>query len=677
MTAPVRIHFGAAYYPEHWPEERWVEDIRLMREAGLSVVRMAEFAWSTLEPAPGEFNFGWLDRTIDRLAANDIVSVLGTPTAAPPAWLVQQCDDIVAVDEHGRPVQFGNRAHYCVNSAEFHDATRRIVAAMAEHFGPNPNVIGWQLDNEYYRVCYCYRCRAHFQRYLTAKFGTLETLNRHWTTAYTSQTYSAWEQITIPIGHHNPGLMLEFRHFVTHSYRGFQQLQAALLRPHLRPEVWITHNFMNFMRWFDGYDPYTLSEDLDIVALDWYLTQDHNDYFESAAVHDLTRGFKRQNFWLMETQPGMVNWKPINNVMDKGEARSRAWQAVAHGADSIVYWQWRSALGGQEQYHGTLVDPSGQPRPFYAEAQQLGRELAAVSGLLTGTAPASRVAMLMDFDSRWAIQWQPHHRDFDYVTHFMSYYRALGACNVGVDILPASGITDVGQLAGYKLILAPALLFARQGLVGPLQQFVSRGGHLVVTLRTGVKDDYNALLPARPPGPLAELAGVEVEEYYALLELVPVHGNWFKGEARIWAERLKLRGSTDTQVIARYGTANGWLDGHVAITVKAGGRGLVYYVGAYLDADAQQALVDRVLASAGVRGLATPLGVEWRARLGPNKDEVYFVINHTRSEQTVTLPWPAHDHLTGQPAAVALRLDPYGVALLTRGDGSRSNPRPG
>lgn len=176
-----RLHLRAAYYPEHWTEDHWANDIRLMREAGLTVVRMAEFAWSALEPAAGKFHLDWLDRAIRQLGAAGIVSVLGTPTAAPPAWLVQEYPDILAVDESGRRVLFGNRCHYCVNSPEFHDATRRMVGTMAEHFGPNPNIIGWQIDNEYNRVCYCERCRRLFQNYLARKFGSLEALNEHWT----------------------------------------------------------------------------------------------------------------------------------------------------------------------------------------------------------------------------------------------------------------------------------------------------------------------------------------------------------------------------------------------------------------------------------------------------------------------------------------------------------------
>ena len=631
-----------------------------MRKAGLTVARLAEFAWSTLEPAEGEFDFDWLERAISLLASAGIVSVLGTPTAAPPAWLVHQHPDVLAVDESGRRVQFGNRCHYCVNAPECHTATRRIVAAMAEHFGSNPHVIGWQLDNEYNRVCYCDHCRHLFQRYLENKFGSLDALNQRWATRYWSQTYSAWEQIPIPIGPHNPGLMLEFKHFVTQSYSRFQRLQLDALRPHLRPDVWVTHNFMG---WFGGFDHYVLAQDLDLASWDWYVGTGHHDYLTTGAAHDLTRGFKRRSFWVMETQPGSVNWSSINNPLNKGEARAMAWQAVAHGADAVLYWQWRPAPNGQEQYHGTLVDQSGNPRPFYEEVEQLGRDLATGSPLLAGSKTPARVAIVNSYDSRWSIEWQRHHRDFDYVAHLLHYYRPLAARNVAVDIVSADT-----PLKSYRLVIAPALLMLDDDIVERLRDYVSWGKYLVLTIRCGMKDEYNAFLPSRQPGPLADIAGVEVEEYYALQKEVPVIGNWFSGVSRLWAERLKVLNEVVCP-IARYGPSNGWLDDQIGITVNSHRGGMVYFVGAYLDEPAQQAFIDRILRTAGIRPvMETRQGIEVRQRVNAKGQETFIVINHEQVEQVVQLPWPAHEHLSGLEVTSELDLAPYGVALLTRSD---------
>lgn len=654
-----RLHFGVAWYPEHWPPERWAEDIRLMKEAHVTVVRMAEFAWSTLEPAEGQFHFAWLERAIEMLAEAGIRVVLGTPTAAPPAWLVTKYPETLAVEEHGRRVQFGNRCHYCVNAPEMHRAARRIVRAMAERFGRHPNVIGWQIDNEYNRVCYCDHCRAVFQDFLRQEYGTLDELNARWTTAYWSQTYSDWKQIPLPIGAHNPGLMLAFRRFVTRSYRNFQQAQLEELRPHLAPAVWVTHNFMN---WFGGFDHYELARDLDMASWDWYILSGHHDHLQSGAAHDLVRGYKRKNFWLMETQPGHINWSQPNNALYKMEARAMAWHAVAHGADALLYWQWRAALNGQEQYHGTLIDQSGRPRPFYEEARLIGAEFARVSDLVIGSTVQARTAILNCYESRWSIEFERHNRAFDYVAHLEHWYRPLTARNLEIDILSADE-----PLEGYQLVIAPALIVLDKRRVETLRAFVQRGGRLVLTLRTGMKDRHNAMLPSRPPGALAELAGVEVEEYYSLEAPVPVGGKLFQGTASLWAERLRLLGQPFTTVMARYGASNGWLDDQPAVVVNPYGSGFVYTVGTWLDERSQDTLVRQILLNTTLKSFETPPEVEVRVRIRPDKTRLYFIINHSREEQNVTLPWPATDHLTGQSfEAGALALYPYAVALLTR-----------
>jgi beta-galactosidase len=453
--------------------------------------------------------------------------------------------------------------------------------------------------------------------------------------------------------------MLAFKHFVTESYRKFQQLQLDILHPHLGPDVWVTHNFMG---WFDGFDHYSMSKDLDLASWDWYIGTGHHDYLTSGATHDLTRGFKRRNFWLIETQPGNVNWSPLNNALNKGEARATAWHTIAHGADAVLYWQWRSALGGQEQYHGTLVDQSGQPRPFCEEVQHLGHDFATVSSLLADSAVISKVALLNSYDSRWSIQWQRHHHDFDYVAHFNHYYRPLAVRNIAADIISADAPLD-----GYLLVIAPALLIANESQAKKLRHFAERGGHLVLTVRCGMKDEYNALLPSRQPGPLADLAGVEVEEYYALLDPVPVKANWFDGVSRLWAERLRTRDEADTHVAARYGPSNGWLDDQLAVSVHSYGKGLVYYVGAYLDERSQQALIDHIVNMAGVKpAMETPTGVEARRRVKAGGESIVILINHEREEQIMALPWPAREHLAGQSLVGELTLGPYGVAVLTR-----------
>ena len=338
-----------------------------------------------------------------------------------------------------------------------------------------------------------------------------------------------------------------------------------------------------------------------------------------------------------------------------------AWHAIAHGANAVLYWQWRSALGGQEQYHGSLIDQSGQPRPFYAEAQVLGKEIQSVSGLLAGSKIDSRVALLNSYDSRWSIEFQRHNNDFDYVDHFNHYYRSLAVRNICVDIISADETLD-----GYKLVIAPALIILNEKRVANLTKFVQNGGHLILTIRTGMKDEFNSFLPSRQPGALAKLSGVEVEEYYALDQAIPIEGQWLRGFGQHWAERLALLDQQNAVPISTYGKSNGWLDGHIAIAVHPFGAGLVYTVGVYLDENAQQILIDHVLQTAGIQGTLSEKDVEVSTCLDESGREILIVINHSQEERLFALPWSAFEHLTGQTVHNELKLSPYDVVVLTK-----------
>ena len=326
------ILMGVAWYPEQWPESRWEEDLRLMEAANLKVVRIAEFAWSRMEPSEGRYDFDWLERAIDLAAKHHIVSVLGTPTATPPAWLTQKYPETLRIEPDGQRVTHGNRAQASSTSPRYREFCRRAAEQMAIRFGHNPNVVGWQIDNEYGYALMSYdeRTRQQFQDWLKAKYETLDNLNTRWATSYWSQTYDNWGEIPIPIGEHNPGLMLDWKRFVTYTWTSYQQNQIDAIRKHAEPRQFITGNLMGF---FDGFDHYPITESLTFASWDDYVGTGHVDPAYNGLAHDLTRGFKRQNFWVMETQPGAVNWSPLNNFLNRGEARAMAWQAIGHGAD--------------------------------------------------------------------------------------------------------------------------------------------------------------------------------------------------------------------------------------------------------------------------------------------------------------------------------------------------------
>ena len=648
---------GTAWYPEHWEESRWETDLGLMQAAGIRMVRVAEFAWSRMEPEEGHFDFDWLERAVALAGKHGVLVVLGTPTAAPPAWLTQKYPDTLLVDEFGRQATHGNREHYRLTSQRYREFARRIAEEMAKRFGHNSNVIGWQIDNELGPVSYDDDTRRQFQQWLKARYQTLDSLNRHWSTSYWSQTYDNWQEIPIPIGYHNPGLMLEWKRFISDTFRDYQHNQAAVIRGTVDPRQFITHNFMG---WYDGFNHYVLANELSFASWDDYVGTGHHDPASNGMLHDLTRGFKRKNFWVMETQPGSVNWAPVNNALDRGEVREMAWEAIGHGADAVSYWQWRSALGGQEQYHGTLVGPDGNPVPLYQEVSQIGKEFAEVGDVLSGTTSAAQTALLQDYDSRWAIQFQKHNQDFDTFGHFRSYYRPLQALAHEIDIVNPSA-----PLSQYRLVVAPHLNVLPDGVANHLLEYVKAGGHLVLGPRTGMKDQYNALLPSRQPGViLSQPMGGDVAQFYALEKPVPVAGSQGEGEARIWAEMLETT-SPDTEALLRYGKSNGWLDGQPAVITRRVGAGRVTYVGAWLDDKLMNSLAAWMVESSGVKPPigVVPQGVEVCRRVGSGK-EVIILINHTTEPKTVSLPRPMRELLRGGAPANSITLPPHEVGVL-------------
>ena len=427
--------------------------------------------------------------------------------------------------------------------------------------------------------------------------------------------------------------------FVSDTWRSYQKNQLEVIRANADPRQFITTNMMG---WFDGYDHYTVAQDLDLAAWDDYVGQGHLDPVKNGAAHDLTRGFKGKNFWVMETQPGGVNWAAINNWLDKGEVRAMAWHDIGHGADTVSYWQWRSALNGQEQYHGTLVGPDGTPDPLYTEIAQIGREFEKASPALAGTSVKSEVAILHSYDSRWAIEWQKHNKNYDPVDEILSYYGPLRAIAQSVDIVPPTA-----SLSQYKLVVAPGLNVLTDAAAKNLINYVNNGGHLVLGQRSAMKDDDNGLWPQRQPGPLTDLLGGRVEQYYALVDAVPVEGKWGTGEGQLWAELLSAK-EPDVEVLMRYGKSNGWLDGQPAAITRKVGKGRITYLGAWLDKKTMTEAANWMTDVSGVKPALGPVpdGVEVYPRYGA-KGAVYILVNFSKTPRTVKLPAVMQDVLSG------------------------------
>jgi beta-galactosidase len=661
------FHFGIDYYPEQWPEERWPVDACLMAEAGFTVVRLAEFAWSMMEPVEGRFDFEWLDRAIAILQTRDIKVVLGTPTASPPPWLMSKSPDLFRTRVDGLRVTFGNRREYCPNQPLYHEHTRRIVTKMAEHYANHPAIIGWQIDNEFGERCYCPTCGQKFQTWLHDRYKDIHELNRKWGTTFWSHVYNDWSEIPLPLalgGSPNPGLALDFYRFCSDSYVAYQQIQIDILHA-LSPGRFVTHNLMGF-----GYEQLNyidLSRNLDIVALDSYPRSqwsigDGVNSSRLALNHATIRGLKSKPFWMMEQQAGPGGWEMLSMMPRPGELRLWAYQSIAHGADAIVFFRWRSARFGTEQYWHGLLDHDAHVSRRYEEIKNMGGEIKKTGDQIVGSQVQSQVAMLLSYDSRFAFQIQPNNPFFSYYDHFHQVYRAFFKRHVSVDITAPQA-----DLSIYKLVIAPAFYLISQADALALQHYVQAGGILVVTQRTGVKDETNAVVNQRLPGLLAEMCGVEVKEYDSLNNNLENAVEFVIPEL-IGKPNLRcgvlcdILHPTSATIVARY--THDYYAGEPAITINQYGKGQAVYIGAVGKEELYDLLAGWLLAKSGLKPiLAAPDGIEVTERWKDGK-RLLFVLNHHVDSMEITLDSPFFDLLSSKSLSGDVSIPPREVLIL-------------
>lgn len=672
------MKIGADYYPEHWPKERWKIDADLMMKAGISLVRVGEFAWSRFEPEPGRIDFGWLDKAIGILVDRGIDVVMGTPTATPPKWLCDAAeksgDPVYQVDAAGRRRAFGTRRHYCHNHPDYREETRRIVQAQANHYADNGAIIAWQIDNEFgcheTTVCYCDHCRTAFAGWLKNRYGDISALNSAWGTVFWSQEYRSFDEVIVPTYTsvdqsgwftHNPGLLLDYQRFSSDSVVAYQKIQTETIRKYT--DTPITHNFMGH---FGDIDYYDLADDLDFVSWDNYPQNQWEDKPDASAIamaHDITRGTRRQNFWVMEQLSGPCGWAVLGPTPAPGRIRLWSYQGAAHGADVIVYFRWRPALFGTEQYWYGILDHDGEPGRRYREISQVAEEFAAISGSLDGTSYPADVLIVRSFDNLWAQRHQPHAHGLDYEDQLQRYYDGFAATGAQIDV---HMLTE--SLDRYRVIAAPLLNLTTSGMESELDEYVRSGGTLVLTFRSGTRSWNNSMRATAPPGPFAEMAGVSVEEFDALsgTRSVGLTGRDIDGRASLWLDVLTV--ADDVEVLAAY--TDGHYNGKPAITRRRLGGGAVYYVGCDLDDEALMSLCAWIVREAGISSVRRSLlfhppecveaVVRSRNAEGPQS---LFLLNHSDDDVAVGLVTPGRDLIRDESCTTVL-LEPYGVAVL-------------
>jgi len=609
----LRRSLGVCYYPEHWDEAQWAEDAARMADLGLTWVRIGEFAWSRMEPLPGRYDWAWLDRAIATLGGAGLKVVLGTPTATPPRWMLERHPDMLALDRDGRPRGFGSRRHYCFSHRGYRAECAMIVTALAERYGRNPHVAAWQTDNEYAchatTLSYSDAARAAFQDWLGQKYQSPDALNRAWGNVFWSMDYRDFREIGLPnltVTEANPSHVMDFRRFASDEVVSFNRLQVEILRRHSSAPI--AHNYMGAVTEFDHY---ALGADLDIAAWDSYplgflsdripATPDHKRRFLrqgdpdfQAFHHDLYRavGARRSGgsaaegrWWIMEQQPGPVNWAPWNPDPLPGMARLWAWEAFAHGAEAVCYFRWRQAPFAQEQMHAGLLRPDSAPAQAFGEAATVARELAEMPEV--GTARAD-VALVFDYASDWAWEIQPQGRGFSGFWLGFHIYRGLRRLGLNVDILAP----DTADLSAYRLVLAPGIFTLPEPLKAALAAF---RGTAILGPRTNSKTaDFAIPVPLPPALPGLDAVVARVESLPPDVPVPLAQG----GALMHWRE--KLEGGAEVLEAAE--------DGWPALVAV----GKLCYLGGWPDEAALDRILQRACAAEGIGTDPLPEGLRRR-----------------------------------------------------------------
>lgn len=663
---PAFLH-GGDYNPDQWLRypEILERDVELMREAHVNFVSLGIFAWAALEPREGEYDFAWMDQVIDRLWKAGIHVILATPSGARPAWMAQKYPEVLRVTDRYEQRHFGERHNHCPSSPVYREKVQAINRALAERYGKHPAVILWHLSNEYGGDCHCPRCQEKFRQWLQARYGTLEELNHAWWTGFWAMGYTDWSQVEgpSPLGQtSNLGMQVDWRRFSTDQCRDFIRMEKAAVHD-AAPDLPVTANLMEAFR---DYDYFALAEDIDVVSWDAYPewrgdVKDVDTACYFAMNHDIMRSLKDSNFLLMESTPSLVNWKPVNKVKRPGQHLLASMQAVAHGSESVGYFQWRKGRGGSEMFHGAVVDHDGRnDSRTFRDVTQVGQALEKLAPLYDKPTAKARVCILFDWSNWWAqdVVQAAQKGNMQYFDTVKSHYHAFWQAGVRVDFRDMRDCTD---LSGYDLVVAPVLFMTRCGIEEKLRAFVEQGGTLVTTYFTAVVgESFLAHLSDVPHG-LTDVLGLRATELDALW---PDEGNaMLLPDGRRWpvTELCQLVETSTADTMAVY--ESDFYAGTPCLTRNAFGKGQAWYVGAKLDATSLDALYGEII---GVLKLPRTLDESLPAGVvATERSDTAFLQNYTGAPQELQLKHAYRDLLTGDILAGEVKIPAHAICVLT------------
>jgi beta-galactosidase len=664
------MFYGGDYNPEQWDHETHLEDLRMFKLAGIDIATINVFSWALIQPDEVTYRFEELDQLINRLYENGVYICLATSTAAHPAWMAKKYPDVLRVDAEGRKRKFGGRHNSCPNSPTYRKYAEKIADKLAERYKDHPAVLVWHISNEYGGECYCDNCEKAFRVYLKERYQTLEQVNKAWNTNFWGHTFYDWDEIVLPSnlsehwGNNNStfqGISLDYSRFNSDSMLDCYLLEYNAIKKHI-PDSVVTTNLMGF---FKQLDYFKWAKYMDIVSWDSYPGLATPVSF-TAMAHDLMRGLKDgQPFMLMEQTPSQQNWQPYNSLKRPGVMRLWSYQSVAHGADTIMFFQLRRSIGACEKYHGAVIEHAGHENTrVFREVAELGKELQILGDTTLDASVESKVAIVFDWDNWWAIEKSSGPTvALNYVDQIHKYYAAFFRRNIQVDIISVD--TDMSK---YDIVLAPVLYMVKPGFAVKLEKFVEAGGTFLTTFFSGIVNENDLVTTGGYPGELRKLLGIWVEEIDALLPeqknrivLKETYGD-LQGEYGC-GMLCDLLHSEGAEVIAEYG--DDFYKGMPVVTRNTFGQGEAWYVASDPDERFLDGLLGQLAAAKNVESLLeTPEGVEVSARTKDGKPYL-FVMNHNATTQSYDLGTAkAHDLLTNRELSGSVEIEARGVQLL-------------